>query len=125
MENLWNPCQYYQMPYFQENQMSTTQYDPHVEQENNKTMETLRIQTDYLVSEVNEIKHTLGNFMNDVREQLKRIDKKLTIKEEEPEPCKIKKRKFKKHIQCPYEGCEKKYSSFIALNMHKRQKHKK
>ena len=56
MENLWNPCQYYQLPFYQENQMSTTHYDPQVEQENNKTMETLRTQTDYLVSEVNEIK---------------------------------------------------------------------
>lgn len=30
---------------------------------------------------------------------------------------------LQKHLVCPYEGCEKRYSSRIALNCHLRTKH--
>jgi hypothetical protein len=38
-------------------------------------METLRMQTDYLVAELGNIKSTLGNFVSEVNEKLSSLSK--------------------------------------------------
>ena len=57
-------------PYFQV-------YRQQVQAENQKTLETLRMQTDYLVTEINGIKEVLGEFISEVKVQLTQLHENI------------------------------------------------
>ena len=92
--------------------------------ENRKSFEAMMVQTEYLVTEVNEIKSTLTGFMAEVRDTLGQLTTTVNHIQRISEMDRPKK-KFRKVIHCPYEDCDRKYSSKIALNCHLRTKHKR
>ena len=69
--------------------------------EDQRTLEVLKVQTNYLASEVTEMKSTLKDFIADVTSKLDHITdnvSRLQMASETEKP----KKKFKKAITCPY-----------------------
>lgn len=97
-------------------------YRQQAQPEHQKTLETLRVQTDYLVTEINGIKEVLCEFISEVRVRLSQLTDNINNLQKAGEAEKPRK-KFKKAINCPHEECGRRYSSKIALNCHIRTKH--
>jgi hypothetical protein len=66
------------MPYFQGMYNEYPVYRPSTQLEQQRTLETLKVQTDYLVTEMNGIKEVLGDFMGEVRDRLGELNQSLS-----------------------------------------------
>lgn len=90
--------------------------------ETNYVLNGILTQNIWLISEVKELKSLILQLQTQIN---KKTEQSTQDEEQQSQEIreKRKKKSFKKVVECPFEECNHKYSSKIALNCHIRIKH--